>query len=73
MPTDELETRRSASDTGELTRRRARWALLATSLGFAVVQLDVSLLNHAYRDRRNGRMRSACGRPAPRWRCRPDR
>jgi MFS transporter, DHA2 family, methylenomycin A resistance protein len=48
MATNGLETRSSVSETGETAgRRRARWALLATSLGFGVVQLDVSVVNVA--------------------------
>jgi hypothetical protein len=47
MATNELETRESAAVTSKNTGRRAGWALLATSLGFGVVQLDVSVVNVA--------------------------
>src|ERR1700729_3218678 len=47
MATNGLETRRSASETGDLAGRRARWALLAPRLGFGGVQLDVSVVNVA--------------------------
>jgi DHA2 family methylenomycin A resistance protein-like MFS transporter len=48
MATNGLGTRRPAGQTSEAAGgRRAGWALLATSLGFGVVQLDVSVVNVA--------------------------
>src|ERR1700753_3199467 len=48
MATNRLGTRRPADQTSAAAGgRRAGWALLATSLGFGVVQLDVSVVNVA--------------------------
>jgi DHA2 family methylenomycin A resistance protein-like MFS transporter len=48
MATTGLGTKGSADEAGQTdSGRRARWALLATSLGFGVVQLDVSVVNVA--------------------------
>src|ERR1700689_5093704 len=48
MAPNGLGTRRPAERTSEAAGgRRAGWALLATSLGFGVVQLDVSVVNVA--------------------------
>src|ERR1700753_4479349 len=48
MATNGLGTRRPADQISAATGRgRAGWALLATSLGFGVVQLDVSVVNVA--------------------------
>src|ERR1700753_1483041 len=50
MATNRLGTRRPADQTSAAAGgRRAGWALLATSLGFGVVQLDVSVVNVAIR------------------------
>src|SRR6201994_2944173 len=46
MATTGPRTKGTTTSTGESAGRgAARWALLATSLGFAVVQLDVSVAN----------------------------
>src|SRR6201996_8009252 len=48
MATTGPRTKGTTTSTGESAGRgAARWALLATSLGFAVVQLDVSVVNGA--------------------------
>ena len=48
MATSRLGPRRPADQTSEAAGgRRAGWALLTTSLGFGVVQLDVSVVNVA--------------------------
>ena len=48
MATTGPRTKGTTTSTGESAGRgAARWALLATSLGFAVVQLDVSVVNVA--------------------------
>src|ERR1700742_3417587 len=46
MATNGLETRKPAASVSE-PGRRAGWALLATTLGFSVVHLDVSVVNVA--------------------------
>src|ERR1700759_1461054 len=47
MATNGLGTKGLGTTTGDQPRRSAGWALLATSLGFGVVQLDVSVVNVA--------------------------
>src|ERR1700753_491185 len=48
MPPTGPRTKGTTDQAGDpADRGRARWALLATSLGFAVVQLDVSVVNVA--------------------------
>src|SRR5580693_10325781 len=48
MAANGLSTEGPATTTSDQPRRRAAgWALLATSLGFGVVQLDVSVVNVA--------------------------
>src|ERR1700742_97037 len=48
MAANGLSTEGSATTTShQPSRRAAGWALLATSLGFGVVQLDVSVVNVA--------------------------
>src|SRR6201994_3080243 len=47
MATNGLGTKGLGTTTSQSPRRSAGWALLATSLGFGVVQLDVSVVNVA--------------------------